>query len=157
LASRHRRGVRDVDVERRDLRHRQHEVVVLREELPALLVHLRLPRKRAADIGGRQAFGLGDFVLDGVLHPLRPLADERRVLVVLSCIAKRRKRLVDAGEVRFGLLHGAAEALEDLSICIDDGANLGFDGNPTQTLPPGDAHAFEGAAPAAPGTSPDLH
>ena len=139
------RGIRYGDVERRDLRDGEDEVVVPFEELPALLVHPRLPRQRTADIGAGEPLGLGDLELDGVLDPFGPLCAPRARTAVVGRVAQDGKRLVDAGEVRLGLFDHAAEILEDVPVRVDDTADVRLERDSAKPAPPGDAHALEAA------------
>lgn len=76
--------------------------------MPAVCVHLRFPRRCAADVGGGQSLGLRDPVFEGVFHPLGPLQDQRAIRRMIACIAQRRKRIVHPREVRSGVTESIA-------------------------------------------------
>jgi hypothetical protein len=88
--------------------------------------------------------------LIGVLDPLRPLLDQRRIPRVIADITKQRKRRVDSGKVRLRLLDDAAEILKDLPSAVDDPADFRFERNPAETAPPGNPNALEVSAERRP-------
>jgi hypothetical protein len=75
-AFRRLRWIGQSDIERCDLRDGKDEVVVPFEELPALLVHPRLPGKRLSDVGAGHPFGRSHLAIDRILHLLWPVANE---------------------------------------------------------------------------------
>src|SRR5215204_2399788 len=95
-------------IERLDLCHREHEIVVAGEERLRLRVELVLPRHRPRDVRRGLTLRFRDLPVDGVLDPLGSLLRHRRVSRVIGQMAERWERVADTGEVRLRLLYDTA-------------------------------------------------
>ncbi len=139
-------GVGRVDVEGRQLRGGENEILVLLKEGLETAPDPAVGGFGARDIGAGEALSFADLGREGVLESFGMLAQLAAVNGRGVPGAQQAEAGFGGGKIGLGLFDDAAERFEGGAMGVHHGADARVEGNATETPEPGDAHTFETAA-----------
>ena len=134
-----------VDVERRQLRGGQDEVLILLEEGLEAAPDEAMGNLGTGDVLAGEFQACLDFVFERVLEGVGVLLQHRAVVGSVGPCAEGAEGDFGGREVGLSLLDDAAERFERSAMRVDDGADAWVEGHAAEVFEPGDAHAFEAA------------